>query len=96
MSDLTGKTHGVRFSAEIDALIQRVADKTGQTRTEVIRTSTATQLKQPSLEFLLKQLELRILRRNFEINCIIVGLTEEQRAQAILECNRVFGQEVIQ
>ena len=95
MSELTGKTHGVRFSLEVDALIQDEADRTGQTRTEVIRNATAKQLKEPTLEFLLKQLEVRMLRRSFEMNAIIVGLTPQQRQQAIRECNSKFKQELL-
>ena len=55
---------------------------------------TAKQLKEPGLDFLLKQLEIRMLRRSFEVNSIIVGLTSEQRKQAMHECNAIFKQEV--
>lgn len=95
MNKLTGKTYGVRFSLEVEALIQEEADRTGQTCTEVIRNATAQQLKGPRLDFLLKQLEIRMLRRNFETNSIIVGLTAEQRQQAMHECNHRFKQEVL-
>ncbi|EGQ8007781.1 hypothetical protein M5224_001812 [Vibrio parahaemolyticus] len=95
MSDLTSKTYGVRFSAEVEALIQRESDRTGQTKTEVIRSATAKQLKQEPIELTIKQLELRLLRKSFEMNCAIVGLTDKQKKQAATTSNKAFGQEVL-
>ncbi|MCF9446156.1 hypothetical protein [Vibrio parahaemolyticus] len=95
MSELTSKTYGVRFSAEVEAKILSEADRTGQTKTEVIRNATAKQLNETPVELTIKQLELRLLRKTFAMNCIIVGLTPDQKAQAIKDFNSIFNQEVI-
>ncbi|EPC6194223.1 hypothetical protein ACR0W7_002432 [Vibrio cholerae] len=95
MSEFTSKTYGVRFTADVEAQIEREADRTGQSKTEVIRAATARQLNQPPLELAIKQLELRLLRNCFEMNCAIVGLTDVQRNQAARAFNQSIGQEVL-
>ncbi|EHH1246070.1 hypothetical protein NB466_08005 [Vibrio fluvialis] len=95
MSEFTSKTYGVRFTADVEAQIQREADRTGQSKTEVIRAATVRQLSQASIELQMKQLELRLLRNSFEMNSAIVGLTDEQRNQAAKAFNQSIGQELI-
>lgn len=95
MSDLVGKSYGVRFPADVQQKIQEHADRNGLTKTEVIRNSTTKQLMQPSLEYLIRQLEKRLLQKSFAINSVIVGLTEEQREQAIADINDTFKRKVL-
>ena len=95
MSDLVGKSYGVRFPADVQQKIQQHADQHGLTQTEVIRNSTTKHLMQPSLEYLIKQLEKRLLQKTFEINCVIVGLTTTERKKAITDINDKFKQEVL-
>jgi hypothetical protein len=95
MSDLVGKSYGVRFPVDVQQKIQEHADRHGLTQTEVIRNSTTKHLMQPSLEHLIKQLEKRLLQKLFEINSVIVGLNESQREQAITDINTAFKQKVL-
>jgi hypothetical protein len=95
MSDLVGRTFSLKFPSDALACIELEMDKTGLTGNEVIRNATTSHLMQPSLIHLLKQFEANMLRRNFEMNAIIVGLTQEQRQQALKDCNAAFDQEVL-
>ncbi|MFA0629126.1 hypothetical protein AB4589_15105 [Vibrio sp. 10N.222.49.A3] len=95
MAELTGKTIGIRLPPALDAKVLREADRTGQTKTEVIRAATVRQFDQEPIEVLIKQLELKLLRKTFEINCEIVGLTEDQKAEAVININLALGQEVL-
>lgn len=95
MSDLVGRTFSLKFPADALACIESEMEKTGLTGNEVIRNATTSHLMQPSLIHLLKQFEANMLRRNFEMNTIIVGLTQEQRQQALKDCNAAFDQEVL-
>jgi len=95
MSDLVGRTFSLKFPSDALACIESEMDKTGLTGNEVIRNATTSHLMHPSLIHLLKQFEANMLRRNFEMNAIIVGLTQEQRQQAVQDCNAAFGQEVL-
>jgi hypothetical protein len=95
MSDLVGRTFSLKFTADTLAHIEAEMDKTGLTGNEVIRNSTTSHLMQPSLIHLLKQFEVNMLRRNFEMNAIVVGLSQEQRRQAVQDCNTAFGQEIL-
>lgn len=95
MSKLTSKTYTIRLSLETQKSLMDKSDKTGLTPTEIIREATDRQLRQPTLTTLIRQLEIRMLRRNFEMNSIIVGLSSEQRAEAIKLCNEKFGQEIL-
>jgi hypothetical protein len=96
MSDLVGKSFGVRFPADVQQKIQENADKHGLTQTEVIRNATTKQLMQPSLEYLIKQLEKRLLQKSFEINCVISALNEVEREKAITYINAALKQKVLQ
>ncbi len=95
MSDLVGRTFSLRFPGDALARIESEIDKTGLTGNEVVRNAATSHLMQPSLMHLLKQFETNMLRRNFEMNAIIVGLTQEQREQAVKDCNTAFGKEVL-
>jgi hypothetical protein len=95
MGPLVGKSYGVRFPSDVQNKILAEADKNGFTQSEVIRNSVTRDLMQPSLEYLFKQMERRMLRHNFEMNCIIVGLNKMQREQAKRDCNSLFKQEVL-
>jgi hypothetical protein len=95
MSDLVGRTFSLKFPGDALACIESEMDKTGLTGNEVIRNATTSHLMQPTLIHLLKQFEANMLRRNFEMNVIIVGLTQEQRQQALKDCNVAFDQEVL-
>ncbi|GDY26728.1 hypothetical protein AHAT_26180 [Agarivorans sp. Toyoura001] len=95
MSDLVGRTFSLKFPADVLNRIEAEMDKTGLTGNEVIRNATTSHLMQPSLIYLLKQFEVNMLRKNFEMNAIIVGLTKEQRLQAVEDCNVIFGKEVL-
>lgn len=95
MSDLVGRTFSLKFPADVLSRIEAEMDRTGLTGNEVIRNATTSHLMQPSLIHLLKQFEANMLRRNFEMNTIIVGLTQEQRQQAVRDCNTAFGKEVL-
>ena len=95
MAKFVSPTYGVKFPDEIDTLIRAEAARTDKSKTEVVRHAATQSLTQPSLSHVIKQLELRLLRRNFEMNCIIVGLNAQQRQQAAQLCNTAFGQEVL-
>ena len=95
MAKFSSPTYGVSFTEDIDALIRAEVSRTGLKKTEVVRNAATESLTQPALSHLIKQLELRMLQRNFEMNCIIVGLNEQQRQQAAQLCNDAFEQEVL-
>jgi hypothetical protein len=95
MSNLVGKSYGVRFPADVQQKIQEHADRHGLTQTEVIRNSTTKQLMQPSVEYLIKELEKRLLKKTFEINSVVVGLNETQREQAKADINDTFKHKVL-
>jgi hypothetical protein len=95
MSKLVSQSYGVRFDADTHARIRAKAAKEGISETKAVRNAATESLMQPSLSYLLKQLEHRMLNRNFEMNCIIVGLNEQQRQQAAQQCNIKFGQEIL-
>jgi hypothetical protein len=95
MNNPMGPNIAARFSIDVHALICHEAEKSGLTKTEVVRNATIKQLKQPSLELLLKKLELRMLTHCFEMNCIVVGLTKVQRQEAVAECNAKFGKRIL-
>ncbi|TMO64844.1 hypothetical protein [Pseudoalteromonas aurantia] len=95
MAKYNGRSYGVSFTEDIDSLIRAEVSRTGLSKTEVVRNAATESLTQPSIQHLIKQLELRMLQRNFEMNCIIVGLNEQQRQQAAQLCNQAFEQEVL-
>ena len=95
MAKFVSPTYGVKLTEEADTLVRAEVSRTGLSKTEVVRNAATESLTQPSLAHLIKQLELRILQRNFEMNCIIVGLNEQQRQQAAQLCNEAFEQEVL-
>lgn len=95
MAKFSSPTYGVKLTEEADTRVRAEATRTGLSKTEVVRNAATESLTQPSLSHLIKQLELRMLQRNFEMNCIIVGLNEQQRQQAAQLCNEAFEQEVL-
>ncbi|ARN64659.1 hypothetical protein FORC36_0142 [Vibrio vulnificus] len=90
----SSKTIGVRFTPDVYRHISSKGYRTGLTDTEVVRNAVTESLMKPSLEHLLNQLEIRMTRKLFEMNCIIVGLNDEQRVQALTDCKVRIGLEV--
>jgi hypothetical protein len=95
MSNLSKKSFNLRVTEEVASKIYADQIRTGLTPTEVIREAIYQHYDSPNLELMIRQLEIRMLGSIFEICSSIVDITEDEKKEAKIECNKSFGQEVL-
>ncbi|WP_159821542.1 hypothetical protein [Colwellia sp. 20A7] len=95
MSNYSDKGRFVRFEREVDAKLQAEADRKGLPVIDIIRDSAFRYFDYPNHELLFQKLEIRLLRRLFTMNSIIVGLNDNEIQKALEQCNKEFEQEVL-
>lgn len=95
MKQQNQKAVTVRFPMSDYLEMVSEAETKNTTTADVIRQVWAGHQKQKSLAALLTQLELRLLRRTFDICAATVGLSVDERGQAARQVNQSLGKELV-
>jgi hypothetical protein len=74
-----------RFPLSDYTLLLAEAEKHGTTMADMLRICWSRFREQQSLEERLQQLESRLFRRAFEINCAVAGLTSSERQEVLAD-----------